>query len=653
MRHFLFLLTPFTGGLFLLMLILLIEYYAGVSTSVGYVLTVLFILWFSWSNRYVTWVGIFATVLMLTGFFFIDYYADPAIAVNRVLAIVTIWIAIIFVNRFKKLAENEDVQKHQLQALFDNATEGMIFSNSEGEIVRINPAAEKMFGYAPDELLGKKIEVLMPGSYAGRHVVERTRLFENPKARPKGSGRELRGRKKDGKEFDTEISLSFFHDRRQVFYIAFLVDISERKKQEKTIQANVENIKKLNSALDAKVRQRTSELEAALTDLESANEGLTREISERKRIAERLSKSQQLYSAIARNFPEGIIGVLNTDMKYVLADGRELNKIGFSGETPIGRPLFGDENSGLNALAEGKIATVFAGENVSFDVDLGQSAYNVVAVPLPDPSERINEVLVVMKNVTERKTAERKLLMAIDKEKELGALKSRFVTMASHEFRTPLTTMLSSVFLLQNYTPEKYEAQKKNHLDKIKRSIQTLTEIMNDFLSIGSLEEGQIKAVYSAIDVWSFMRETVAEMHSIKKAGQQIELSVPEGQLDIFTDRQMLMNILRNLVSNAVKYSPAQSVIHVSASLHRRDLIIAVADQGMGIPEHEQPEIFKRFYRAENAVNIQGTGLGLNIVKKYVTLLNGQIEFKSMVNEGTTFTLRLPALVEAEKATAE
>jgi PAS domain S-box-containing protein len=642
-------LTPVTGA-FLLSLIFLVEYYTGVSGSVGYVLTVLIILWFSWNHRLMNWTGVIATAFIIAGFFHLDNEQELALAIptNRVLAVITIWLAIIFAARYRRLFEDEEVQKRQLQALFENATEGMIFTNSQGEIVRINPAAELIFGYERGELLNKKIESLVPDRFVRSHVEGRKNLFQHPMNKPKGSGRELMARRKDGNEFPAEISLSYFFDRQQVFYIAFVVDISERKKQEEIIDANVNSIKRLNEALDAKVKQRTSELESTLSKLEHTNSKLTSEITERKRIAERLNKTQQLYTAIAHNFPEGVIGVLDKNLRYLLAEGQELKNIGFAQRDPVGQRLFYDEYNSVIASTEEKIAVVFQGESVSIDIDLRSNIYNLIAVPLPDGENEIHEILVVMKNITERKMAERKLVRAIEKERELSSLKSRFVTMASHEFRTPLSTMLSSVFLLQNYTGEKYEAQKKTHLDRIRRSIQTLTELMNDFLSIGQLEEGQIKTVFSPVGIHNFLNEAVVDLSSIKKPGQQIRLDFAGEDVTVITDRQMLTNILRNLISNAVKYSPVEASIWIKATVANQHLVISVEDHGMGIPDHEQAEIFKRFYRAENVTNIQGTGLGLNIVKKYVKLLKGYIDFKSKLNEGTTFTVHLPVKIAVE-----
>ena len=169
---------------------------------------------------------------------------------------------------------------------------------------------------------------------------------------------------------------------------------------------------------------------------------------------------------------------------------------------------------------------------------------------------------------------------------------------------------------------------------------------MNDFLSIGSLEEGRIKPAWSQVEIRGLMTEIVADLQAIKKSGQQIALEFYGEELMLMMDRQMLSSILRNLVSNAVKYSSPDSEVRIECSADSCDLIILVQDSGIGIPEHEQGEIFKRFYRAENAANIQGTGLGLNIACKYVKLLNGSIGFISKINEGTTFTVRIPIRIE-------
>ncbi len=632
-------------GLLVLSLVFMIEFQTGVSGTVGYVVGVLIILWFSWNKRFIGLLGIVSTAFMVAGFIVIDENTVAGIAVNRALGVVTIWLLIIFANRYRKLYNDELVQKHQLRSLFENATEGMLFTNSTGEIVRINRAAVEMFGYQAGELLGKRIESLVPQRFAEKHLHDRNALYQHPAHRPKGPGSEFPGRRKDGSEFFVEISLSHFQENGETFFIAFIVDISERKRQQQIIQNNLENIKRLNEELDAKVRKRTAELQQAMVGLEYANAELVSEISERKKMAMRLLKSQQLYAAVARNFPDGVVAVLNKEMRYILADGQELDKICPDKQAVIGQRMFDGMSPALTARVESMMKPVFAGENASFEVDVNENIYHLTAVPLSDGRGTIHEVLIVMTNVTDRKTVERKLLKAIEKEKELNMLKSRFVTMASHEFRTPLSTMLSSVFLLENQSGEQFAAQKAVHLGRIRRSIQLLTELMNDFLSLGKLEEGRITATYTALDIKVFLEELVGELRSIKKQAQTINFRFTGETLTLMTDRQILSNMLRNLVSNAVKYSPDESEIAVEAEVAQGNLVISVIDHGMGIPEHEQAGIFKRFFRAENASNIQGTGLGLNIVRKYVNLLRGKVSFTSKVGQGSTFTLRIPAII--------
>lgn len=237
------------------------------------------------------------------------------------------------------------------------------------------------------------------------------------------------------------------------------------------------------------------------------------------------------------------------------------------------------------------------------------------------------------------KKAEQEILKSLEKEKELGELKSRFVSMASHEFRTPLTTVLSSANLIAKYTESDQQESREKHINRIKKSVQNLTNILNDFLSLEKLESGAQKVNFTKVDLNVLLKEVVEEMSQNTKADQQIILSgnAPAVQ----TDEHILKNILFNLISNASKYSSEGDEIKVEVE-QGKDLKINIVDHGIGIPEAEQQKMFERFFRAANATNIQGTGLGLNIVKKYADLLNGEISFTSTEGKGSTFTLTLP-----------
>ncbi|MEQ6168809.1 PAS domain-containing sensor histidine kinase [Ekhidna sp. MALMAid0563] len=237
------------------------------------------------------------------------------------------------------------------------------------------------------------------------------------------------------------------------------------------------------------------------------------------------------------------------------------------------------------------------------------------------------------------KKAEQEILKSLEKEKELGELKSRFVSMASHEFRTPLTTVLSSANLIAKYTESDQQEAREKHINRIKKSVQNLTNILNDFLSLEKLESGIQKVNFNELDVNELLQEIVEEMSQSVKNGQEILLNGTAPTIQ--TDEHILKNILFNLVSNASKYSSEGEKIEINIE-HDKHLKIHIVDHGIGIPESEQKKMFDRFFRAANATNIQGTGLGLNIVKKYADLLKGEISFTSTEDQGSTFTLTLP-----------
>ncbi len=237
------------------------------------------------------------------------------------------------------------------------------------------------------------------------------------------------------------------------------------------------------------------------------------------------------------------------------------------------------------------------------------------------------------------KKAEQEILKSLEKEKELGELKSRFVSMASHEFRTPLTTVLSSANLIAKYTESDQQTAREKHINRIKKSVENLTNILNDFLSLEKLESGAQKVIFAQVNLEELMQETIEDMSQNLKKDQEIKLSGTARTIQ--TDEHILKNILFNLISNASKYSSEGDPIEINLE-EDKNLKIHIVDHGIGIPEAEQKKMFERFFRAANATNIQGTGLGLNIVKKYADLLKGDISFTSTEGQGSTFTLTLP-----------
>jgi PAS domain S-box-containing protein len=396
--------------------------------------------------------------------------------------------------------------KEGLDALFEFATEGILVANNTGEVLRTNPATERMFGYEKGELLGKKVETLVPTRYAHRHVGHREKYGANPHPRSMGSGMDLNGKRKDNSEFPVEISLSPYSTSEGKFVIAFIVDITVRKKAEESVIRQKEELEKLNLDLEKRVKERTMILEEAIAELNKTKE--------------------------------------------------ELNG-------------------------------------------------------------------------------------ALKKEKDLNELKSRFVSMASHEFRTPLTTILSSASLIPEYQSTEQQEKRVKHVDRITLAVNNLNDILSDFLSLSKIEEGKVVADIKKINLKNLAEEISSELKGICKEGQEI-IHKHNGKEEEELDPKLIKNIVINLLSNAIKFSEENKKIFFTTHVNQKETILEIKDEGMGISKEDQEHLFERFFRGHNATNIQGTGLGLNIVSRYVELMNGHIQLQSELEKGTTFLITFP-----------
>lgn len=287
-------------------------------------------------------------------------------------------------------------------------------------------------------------------------------------------------------------------------------------------------------------------------------------------------------------------------------------------------------------------------------IDLNQELESKVEQRTEELSKAINQLLsfnVRMQNeVVERmrieqslREREERLKMALEKEKELGELKSRFVSMASHEFRTPLASIQSSAAILMKYpTAELIYEKREKHLGKIKSAVNHLNNILNDFLTLSKVEEGKFTISLEEIDLRNFSLDAIEEMEMTLKPGQQICLDMPEDEIILKVDRTALRTIFYNLISNAIKYSPEGKKIFIRVCKLPDSAELEIRDEGIGIPESDQKHLFDRFFRASNATNFQGTGLGLHIVKKYIDLLHGSVRFISNPGTGSSFYINFP-----------
>jgi PAS domain S-box-containing protein len=407
------------------------------------------------------------------------------------------------------------VSNDAFREIFQSMTEGIIVVDANGHVLVANPVAEEMFGYEKDEINGMVLENLLPERYRNKHLSFRADFNSRPAPRRMGIGRDLAALKKDGTEFPVEISLSFSTAAGNFIAIAFITDITLRKKAELALKRGEEQLIMYAAELEKKVELRTRDLNESVRNLE-------REISERKKAEEEARK-------------------------------------------------------------------------------------------------------------------------ALERERELNELKSKFVSIASHEFRTPLSTILSSTSLIEQYNAKGESEKISKHSLRVRSSVNHLTAILNDLLSLGKLEEGKVEIKGELIDLESLFTDVKEELKMQLKEDQEILLAHQQADRTMFTDGRILRNILFNLLSNAIKYSESGKRIYLTQEIADPTWVrIAIKDEGIGIPEEDKKHLFERFFRASNASNIPGTGLGLNIVRRYVELLGGTIQFSSKHNEGTTFVLTIP-----------
>jgi len=251
--------------------------------------------------------------------------------------------------------------------------------------------------------------------------------------------------------------------------------------------------------------------------------------------------------------------------------------------------------------------------------------------------------LVIQEALNDLEKSQTELRQGLVKEKELHEMKSRFVAMASHEFRTPLTTILSSVSLISKYVQEEEQDHRDKHIQRVKNSVFSLTEILNDVLSLGKLDEGKVAVQLEEINLCEVLQLVVNDMDLILKPNQVIEVNCPKN-IRVKADITLLQRVIVNLLSNAIKFSFDETNISVEvlSNAELNEVQVNISNEGIGIPESEHDKLFDRFYRANNASNIQGTGLGLSIVKRCLELINATVSFTSKENSTTTFTIHLP-----------
>jgi PAS domain S-box-containing protein len=370
--------------------------------------------------------------------------------------------------------------------------------------------------------------------------------------------------------------------------------------------------------------------------------GIAIDISERIRAEKELKKVQLLFLQLLDNYPDGSISIIDKNYNFVYTGGELHKRLKVEVAVLIGNRIYPQFPDPLRDVILEILEKIFREKIFISDFELpyplANGTYIMDAFPLIEVDGSVNHAGVIIKNISKLKKAEEGLREALKLERNLGELKSRFVSMASHEFRTPLSTVLSSAYLIEKYASAEDQPKREKHLQRIVSSVNMLTDILNDFLSLGKIEEGKLQAKFSGFNLDEMIHATLEEIKNNLKKEQQINYR-HEGKQEVFLDSSLLKHIVMNLISNASKFSPDKCVIEMKSIHQNGSIILSVKDEGMGISKEDQKHLKERFFRGANAANIQGTGLGLHLVSKYAELMNGKMRCISEIEKGTEFII--------------
>ena len=485
--------------------------------------------------------------------------------------------------------------------LLDSVVEGVVVVDEHQNIVEINKSAESMFGYGSKELLMQPLNTLIPQNYHTKHSEHFKFFVKDYKQRRMGHGRDVYGAKKDGSVFPMEASLNPFSIYGKNYIMALVIDITDRKRleQEKNHLAKIfeESLNEIY-VFDAKSLK-----------FVTANYGAQKNIG---------------YSI------EELTKMTPLDVKPNFVEPEFRKKIGLLEKDNV-------EKIEFESLHQRK-----SGSTYPVNVHLQRSKLgdrDVFVAIILDITEQKNYTIKLEKTV-ELRTEELQTALAV--EKELNELKTKFLSMVSHEFKTPLSGILTSTMLLSKYKITEQQDKRDKHINTISDKVQYLNNILNDFLSVEKLEKGKVNYKFTTFTLSKVLNEVIYNANMILKDGQQINYPESIDHISLHQDEKILELVLSNLIYNAIKYSPEHTDIDVDITQNEQTTIIKIKDNGIGIPQKDQKNIFNRYFRAENALLTQGTGIGLNIVKDHLENLNGRITFESKEDVGSTFTIEFP-----------
>lgn len=489
--------------------------------------------------------------------------------------------------------------EQRFRLLLESAPIAIITSDSRGIITLANKQAQSLFGYSAAELIGQSVDVLVPDSHRTKHVEDRHGYVANPHHRAMANDQIVYAMRRDGTLFPAQIELSHIETNAGILVMSFIADITER------IQAA-----------------------AAL-------------------------EQQRVFLRRVIDVSPSIIYVKDIEGRYVLANPMFADLYSMSPDALIGKS-YADLNpaaTNIEAVLEADRRVIASEETIDLEESVptpdGEIQwFQTTKVPIIGEDGISRYVLGVSTEITARKQAEEALRQALAKETELGELKSRFVSIASHEFRTPLASILAATETLSAYRQNMADEQVEQRLGKIREQVNHLTDIMDDVLHLARIQARRVQFNPIELDIDGLCRDILDEFQSQRDFNHVLvytcQPNIPNPRLD----KKLMRQVINNLVSNAIKYSQEMKPIRVTLSCDESELRLEVTDEGIGIPEPDIKHLFEPFHRGQNVGMISGTGLGLAIIWESVSLHGGRIDVQSEVGRGSTFVVSIPLMAE-------
>lgn len=427
--------------------------------------------------------------------------------------------------------------------------------------------------------------------------------------------------------------------------LGIFLDITQRKKAEYELEKHRKHLEIMVQERTEEIGQMNEELVAVNEELQATNDQLKKEINERLQAEKLLKAREQHLQNIFRKAPVGV-GIINEEGTIEYANYTYCNIYKCQPDKILNQPLGEIFPEVQQSLANHNFNIEKINELLSKNEwQLQRNTNDNITVfsdciILKENSQQ--KLVMFMIDITQRKKAEKQLQAALEKEKELSRLKSNIVSIVSHEFRTPLSIIMSSAEMLHNYHERLSTDEQAEELQQIMEEVNRMTTLIDDVLFINKIEAHKQIFSVSPFDFIDFFYVLADDMHSSDKQKHHINIQSNKEKCIVKMNKHLVRSIFSNLLSNALKYSPENAEIHVELLFDNENVTVHISDKGIGIPEKDQHNLFSMFHRSTNVGNIQGTGLGLAIVKRGVEAHNGKITLKSEINKGSTFTVVLP-----------